>query len=67
MMALESTALSSLTRDLNRSLSDKEDYELKIKTLDDEITEIHSNTPKLISNIESKLKFFSNNVYVISH
>ena len=67
MMALESTVLSSLTRDLNRSLSAKEDYELKIKTLDDEITEIHSNIPKLISDIESKLKIFSNNVYVISH
>ncbi len=67
MLALESTELSSLTKELNRGLSDKEDYELKIKTLHDEIAEIHSNTPKLISDIESKLKFFSNTVYVISY
>ena len=65
MIALESNELSDLTRDLKSALSDKEDSKLKIKTFQDEITESHSNIPKLISNIEVKLRKFSNTAYTI--
>lgn len=67
MIALESNELSDLTSDLKNALSDKEDSKLKIKTFQDEITESHSNIPKLISNIEVKLRKFSNTAYTITY
>jgi hypothetical protein len=66
MVALEPDELSVLTRELKNALSDKEDYELKIKTFQDELNEIRSNIPKLISEIEVKLRKFSNTVYTIT-
>ena len=67
MVALEPSELSSFTRDLKNTLSDKEDSELKIKTFQDEINEDHSNISKLISDIEVKLRKFSNTVYTITY
>ncbi|MEK6929970.1 MAG: exonuclease SbcC, partial [Thermoproteota archaeon] len=67
MIALESNELSDLTSDLKNALSDKEDSKLKIKTFQDEINESHSNIPKLISDIEVKLRKFSNTVYTITY
>ena len=67
MIALESNELSDLTSDLKNALSDKEDSKLKIKTFQDEINESHSNIPKLISNIEVKLRTFSNTAYTITY
>ena len=67
MIALESNELSDLTSDLKNALSDKEDSKLKIKTFQDEINESHSNIPKLISNIEVKLRKFSNTAYTITY
>jgi hypothetical protein len=67
MIALESHELVHLTNDLKNALSDKEDSKLKIKTFEDEIHETHSNLPKLISDIESKLKEFSNTTYTIAY
>jgi hypothetical protein len=67
MVALEPSELSSFTRDLKNALSDKEDSELKIKTFQDEINEDHSNISKLISDIEVKLRKFSNTVYTITY
>ncbi len=67
MIALESNELSDLTSDLKNALSDKEDSKLKIKTFQDEIAESHSNIPKLISNIEVKLRKFSNTAYTITY
>ena len=67
MIALESNELSDLTSDLKNALSDKENSKLKIKTFQDEINESHSNIPKLISDIEIKLRKFSNTVYTITY
>lgn len=67
MIALESNELSNLTSDLKNALSDKEDSKLKIKTFQDEINESHSNIPKLISDIEVKLRKFSNTAYTITY
>ena len=67
MIALESNELSDLTSDLKNALSDKEDSKSKIKTFQDEINESHSNIPKLISNIEVKLRKFSNTAYAITY
>ena len=67
MIALESNELSDLTSDLKNALSDKEDSKFKIKTFQDEINESHSNIPKLISNIEVKLRKFSNTAYTITY
>lgn len=67
MASLESDELSHITRDLKSALSDKDDYELKIKTLQDEISQDRSNIPKLISDIEVKLRKFSNVAYVITN
>ena len=67
MIALESNELSDLTSDLKNALSDKENSKLKIKTFQDEINESHSNIPKLISDIEVKLRKFSNTVYTITY
>ena len=67
MIALESNELSDLTSDLKNALSDKEDSKSKIKTFQDEINESHSNIPKLISNIEVKLRKFSNTAYTVTY
>ncbi len=67
MIVLESDELSDLTSDLKNALSNKENSELKIKTFQDEINESHSNIPKLISDIEVKLRKFSNTVYTITY
>ena len=67
MTALEPDELSNLTRDLKNALSNKEDHELKIKTFQAEIHEVRSNLPKSISNIEVKLRKFSNTVYSITY
>src|SRR3989338_4477147 len=66
MLAFEPDELSALMRDLNNALSDKDDYELKIKTLQAEINEDRPNIPKLITDIEIKLKKFSNTVYTVT-
>ncbi|TAK16073.1 MAG: exonuclease SbcC [Nitrosarchaeum sp.] len=67
MIAFESNELSDLTSDLKNALSDKEDSKSKIKTFQDEINESNSNIPKLISNIEVKLRTFSNTAYAITY
>ncbi|MCE9653212.1 MAG: exonuclease SbcC [Nitrosarchaeum sp.] len=67
MNALEPRELSELTKNLKHMMTDKEDSELKIKTFQSEINEIHSNTTKLISKIENKLRTFTNTVYSIAY
>ena len=67
MVALEHSELSDLTRDLQSTLSDRDDHELKIKTFQSEINEDRSNIPKLITDIEVKLRKFSNTVYTIAY
>lgn len=67
MVALEPDKLPDLTRDLKNALSNKEDSELKIKTFQSEINEDHSSIKKLISDVEVKLRTFSNTVYTITY
>jgi len=67
MALLESNELSHFTRDLKSALSDKEDCELKIKILQDEISQDRSSIPKLVSDIEVKLRAFSNVSYSIAY
>lgn len=67
MVTLEPDKLSDLTRDLKNALSNKEDSELKIKTFQAEINEDHSSIKKLISDVEVKLRTFSNTVYTITY
>ncbi|HSB83815.1 MAG TPA: exonuclease SbcC [Nitrosarchaeum sp.] len=67
MTALEPHELSVLTKNLKHVMSDKEDSEIKIKAFQSEIDEIHSNTTKLISEIETNLRKFSNTVYSIAY
>ena len=67
MAALEPDKLSDLIRDLKNALSNKEDSELKIKTFQDEINENRSSIKKLISDVEVKLRSFSNTIYIITY
>jgi len=65
--ALESEELSMYAKNLDVSLSDKKNSELKIKTIMDEINLEHQLLPKLIFKIEGKLQQFSNIKYVIAN
>ncbi len=58
--------LVSLERDLEKNSSFKEDSTLKSETFQGEIDEIDSKIPQLISDIEQKLRQFSNTKYTIS-
>lgn len=65
--ALESEELSMFTKSLNGALSDKNNSESKIKTIEDEINANRLLLPKLISEIEDKLQKFSNIKYTIAN
>ncbi len=64
---LESEELSMFTKSLNVALSDKNNSESKIKTIEDEINADRLLLPKLISEIEGKLQKFSHIKYVIAN
>ncbi len=57
--------LSNLQRNLEKTLNQKHDIEFKISSFRKEIDENQENIPKMISEIESKLKRFSNTDYNI--
>ena len=58
--------LSTLQKDLEKMVTKKQDTELKISSLGKEIDENHETIPKMVSEIENKLKSFSNTDYNIS-
>jgi hypothetical protein len=64
---LEPGELSIYTRDLNTALSDKDNSESKIKTIESEINADRLLLPKLISEIQVKLRMFSNVEYTITY
>jgi len=64
---LEPGELSMYTRDLNTALSDKANSELKIKTIESEIHADRLLLPKLISEIQVKLRMFSSVEYTITY
>ena len=66
LISLTPDGLVSLERELAKNISSKEDLQLKSETLQGEIDEIDSKIPKLVSEIESKLREFSNTKYTIS-
>lgn len=63
--SLSPSELVSLERELAKNLSFKEDSQLKSETFHGEIDEIDSKIPKLVSEIEDKLRQFSNTKYSV--
>jgi predicted nucleic acid-binding Zn-ribbon protein len=57
--------LVSLEDDLDKNSSLKSDSEMKSETFQGEIDEIDSKIPKLVSEIEQKLRQFSNTRYTV--
>ena len=57
--------LISLESDLVKYAALRDDYRLKSETLQGEIDEINSKIPKLVSEIEVKLRQFSNTKYTV--
>jgi len=63
--SLNSDKLVSLEHELVKNTSFKEDSQLKSKIFQDEIDEIDSKIPQLVSEIEEKLRQFSNTKYAV--
>ena len=65
--SLNPDELISQEHELNKNISFKEDSHLKSETFQGEIDEIDSKIPKLVSQIEEKLRQFSNTKYSLLH
>ena len=65
LSSLNPDELISLEHELTKNISSKEDLELKSETLQGEIDEIDSKIPQLVSEIEGKLRKFSNTKYTV--
>ena len=66
--SLNPDELVSLEQELTKNTSFKEDSQLKSETFQGEMKEIDSKIPQLVSEIEKKLRHFSNTEYtVLSH
>ena len=63
--SLKPEQLISLENELKKNTESKADLRLKSKSLETEISEINSKIPQLISDIETKLRRFSNTRYSI--
>jgi len=63
--SLNPNELVSLENELTKNISLKADSQLKSETFQGEIDEIDSKIPKLVSEIEEKLRQFSNTKYVV--
>ena len=57
--------LTSLETDLSKHLSDKEDFTTKVSAIEDDLSEIKTKIPRLISEIESNLRTLSNTRYAV--
>jgi hypothetical protein len=66
MNSLKPTDLNSLENELEKNISMRDDLEIKSKTIQEEIDNADSKIPKLVSEIEEKIKKFSNTSYTIS-
>ena len=58
--------LTSLETDYSKHLSDKEDFTTKSSAIEDDLSEIKTKIPRLISKIESNLRTLSNTKYTVS-
>ncbi len=65
LSSLNPDELISLERELTKNISSKEDLQLKSETFHGEIDEIDSKIPQLVSEIEVKLREFSNTKYTV--
>ncbi len=65
MSVLRSNELTEFMHNLEHATSDKDDSESKINLIESELNEERLTISKLISEIESKLREFSNTVYVV--
>ncbi len=65
LSSLNPAELISLEHELTKNISFKEDLQLKSETLQGEIDEIDSKIPQLVSEIEGKLRKFSNTKYTV--
>ncbi len=63
--SLNSEELVSLEHELSKNISFKKDSQLKSKTFQGDIDEIDFKIPKLVSEIEDKLRQFSNTKYSV--
>jgi uncharacterized protein YoxC len=63
--SLKPKSLTSLENDLEKNISFKEDYEIKSETIKNEIEEIRLKIPQLVTEIEDKLRKFSNTKYIL--
>jgi len=63
--SLNPKELVSLKHELVKNTSFKEDSQLKSETFQDEINQIDSKIPQLVSEIEEKLRRFSNTKYTV--
>ena len=62
---LDNRELSNLEKNLDKTMNQKQDTEIKISSLRKEIDEDHATIPKLVIEIKNKLKRFSNTDYTI--
>jgi len=65
LSSLNPDELISLEHELTKNISFKEDLQLKSETFQGEIDEIDSKIPQLVSEIEVKLRKFSNTKYTV--
>jgi len=65
LSSLNPAELISLEHELTKNISSKQDSQLKSETLQGEIDEIDSKIPQLVSEIEGKLRKFSNTKYTV--
>jgi chromosome segregation ATPase len=66
LSVFDDSELSTLEKDLEKTLRNKHDDELKISSIRKDIDENHTNIPITVSKIENKLKRFSNTDYHIT-
>ncbi|MDH5463539.1 MAG: exonuclease SbcC [Nitrosopumilus sp.] len=65
MNSLRPTDLDSLENELTKNMSIKDDLEIKSRIIQEEIGDTDSKIPQLVSEIEEKLKKFSNTSYTV--
>ena len=63
--SLRSEKLTSLETEFTKTSDSKDDLELKSETFQGEVDEIDSTIPELVSEIEKKLRSFSNTRYTV--
>ncbi len=63
--SLKSEELVSLESELTKNLSSRDDSKKRSETIQDELDELKSKIPQLVSEIEGKLRQFSNTKYTV--